>query len=167
MHRYIHVHVTPSPGPKQHDALQADWPNLALPSHTLSNGRLGLVVWGFKPPILEGNMRAPSRADEFRGICDISHTSCPKPTFQPFAWESFGLLVFVSSSALLCQGINGIAEVSLFWRDQRPQSRCFSAAKYGFEGSKMLAMAKQMLGLWDSDLQKLVVVLWFPARSHF
>lgn len=33
--------------------------------------------------------------------------------------------------------------VSLFWRDGRPQSRCFSATKYGFEGSKMLAMAKQ------------------------
>ncbi|CAK8990471.1 Uncharacterized protein SCF082_LOCUS2235 [Durusdinium trenchii] len=40
----------------------------------------------------------------------------------------------------------GQEKVSLFWRDGRPQSRCFSATKYGFEGSKMLAMAKQHLG---------------------
>ena len=39
-----------------------------------------------------------------------------------------------------------VFQVSLFWRDGRPQSRCFSATKYGFEGSKMLAMAKQHRG---------------------
>ena len=33
--------------------------------------------------------------------------------------------------------------MSLFWRDGRPQSRCYSASKYGFEGSKLLAVAKR------------------------
>jgi len=33
--------------------------------------------------------------------------------------------------------------VSLFWRNGRPLSRCFNANKYGFEGAKMLAVAKQ------------------------
>eukprot|EP00929_Paragymnodinium_shiwhaense_P089170 TRINITY_DN49378_c0_g1_i1.p2 TRINITY_DN49378_c0_g1~~TRINITY_DN49378_c0_g1_i1.p2 ORF type:complete len:301 (-),score=86.80 TRINITY_DN49378_c0_g1_i1:136-1038(-) len=33
--------------------------------------------------------------------------------------------------------------VCLFWRDGRPQARCYGATKYGFEGAKMLAMAKK------------------------
>lgn len=33
--------------------------------------------------------------------------------------------------------------VSLFWRDGRPQTRCYSATKYGFDGSKALAVAKR------------------------
>lgn len=33
--------------------------------------------------------------------------------------------------------------VSLFWRGGRPHSRCYSATKYGFEGARTLAVAKQ------------------------
>lgn len=33
--------------------------------------------------------------------------------------------------------------VSLFWRDNRPLSRSFAAAKYGFEGAKSLAVAQR------------------------
>mmetsp|Transcript_50028 Transcript_50028/g.116760 ORF Transcript_50028/g.116760 Transcript_50028/m.116760 type:complete len:250 (-) Transcript_50028:145-894(-) len=33
--------------------------------------------------------------------------------------------------------------VCFFWRDGRPQSRCYSAMKYGFDGAKTLAVAKR------------------------
>jgi len=33
--------------------------------------------------------------------------------------------------------------VSLHWKDGRPQSRCYSASKYGYEGAKIIALAKQ------------------------
>merc|ERR1712099_1271 len=33
--------------------------------------------------------------------------------------------------------------VTFFWRGGRPHSRCFSASKYGYDGAKSLAIAKQ------------------------